>query len=143
MNASHISLIIWRRVDRLTFPPIPHTIVLLLPTETPLAVRRQQLVRSLQVRSISELEKGTNHVHACMYVDSKSLIHPHPHTPHACVHVTHHSNSFIHPHPHIPTQQILGLIYASEPLLTFVYIRHMTRLASNGVRNLKVRVRMN
>lgn len=36
------------------------------------------------------------------------------------------------------TNQVLGFIYASEPLLTFVYIRHMTRLASNGVRNLKV-----
>jgi ABC-type multidrug transport system fused ATPase/permease subunit len=33
---------------------------------------------------------------------------------------------------------VLGLIYASEPLLTYVYIRHMTRLASTGVRNLKV-----
>ena len=34
--------------------------------------------------------------------------------------------------------KLLGLIYTAEPLLTWLYIRHMTRLFSNGVKNLKV-----
>ncbi len=34
--------------------------------------------------------------------------------------------------------QLLALIYTSEPLLTWVYIRHMTGLFSKGVMNLKV-----
>lgn len=79
--------------------------MLLLPVETPLAVRRQQLVRALQVSS----RKGRD------VKRRKEPTWPIPYFKH----------------------QILGFIYASEPLLTFVYIRHMTRLASNGVRNLK------
>ena len=33
-------------------------------------------------------------------------------------------------------------IYTVEPLVTWLHIRHMTRLFSNGVKNLKVRFRL-